>query len=456
MDHYSILDPPSRAAQEQNPSAEDREDRLAPEARDADIQDDLAGLSSLDEAPPSDPEAELRKTLKDLAQRAQYLTGANGAAIALSQSGEIVCHAASGNTAPDLGARLQVKTGLTAECLRTGEALRCDNAELDPRVDLESCRRLGIESIIVMPIYHRKVVVGIFELFSAHAYSFQDRDVESVRKLAEDISAALAQAESDGLQILAQDAAPQPRSKHDYATGVKTQLQVVEPVERATCKNCGAPVEKNTVLCTQCGSFQADLGTEAPEQEEDERGWSAWKQRLPLKRLMVPGAFVALAIVVALVPLHRHESAISPPAVAAAPPPQTAAKNPSPAPAPPARVAAEDKEKSVLNPPASKNIESEKPVTTDETANTGLAASVRQLLAGVSSDFSRLLPINKEEEPPSAPTGDPNAKVWVDTRKGFYYCKGEEKYGKTGKGTYMIQKRAQADYFIPALMRPCP
>ncbi|MGE5726552.1 MAG: hypothetical protein ACM34G_15330, partial [Acidobacteriota bacterium] len=72
---------------------------------------------------------------------------------------------------------------------------------------------------------------------------------------------------------------------------------------------------------------------------------------------------------------------------------------------------------------------------------------------GVSSDFSKLLPVNEKALPPS--NGDPNLKVWVDTRKGYYYCPGEEQYGHTERGSFMTQKEAESNYYIPALIKPC-
>ena len=86
----------------------------------------------------SDPQPQLEAALQLIAQRTQYITNATGAAIALKEGVDLVCRAATGSTAPDRGARLEIRTGLTAECIRSGELLRCDNAENDPRVDLES------------------------------------------------------------------------------------------------------------------------------------------------------------------------------------------------------------------------------------------------------------------------------------------------------------------------------
>jgi hypothetical protein len=92
-------------------------------------------------------ELDLEPGINIIAERAQALTGATGAAIALHTGNEMVCRARTGRTAPDLGVRLQTESGLSAECVRTGEILLCHDAESNPRVDLASCRRLGARSI---------------------------------------------------------------------------------------------------------------------------------------------------------------------------------------------------------------------------------------------------------------------------------------------------------------------
>ena len=75
----------------------------------------------------------------------------------------------------------------------------------------------------------------------------------------------------------------------------------------------------------------------------------------------------------------------------------------------------------------------------------------------MSSDFSKLLPTSqKGDAEPDVPVLNADVKVWVDTRKGYYYCPGDDQYGRTSRGTYMTQREAQADYYIPALMKPCP
>jgi putative methionine-R-sulfoxide reductase with GAF domain len=130
-------------------------------------------------------EGELAATLQLLVERAQYITGATGTALALPQGDEMVCRASAGASAPAVGARLQVKSGLTGESISRRQLLRCDNAEADPRVNLEACRALGIASIVVLPLLRKDGEVrGLFELFSDHPYAFEERDLIALERMA--------------------------------------------------------------------------------------------------------------------------------------------------------------------------------------------------------------------------------------------------------------------------------
>lgn len=131
-------------------------------------------------------EPELEAALQLLVARAQYITGATGTALALPQGDEMVCRASAGSCAPAVGARLQVRSGLTGESMARRQLLRCDNAETDPRVNLETCQALGIASIVVLPLLRRNGEVrGLFELFSDHAYAFEERDLIALERMAD-------------------------------------------------------------------------------------------------------------------------------------------------------------------------------------------------------------------------------------------------------------------------------
>src|SRR6202163_3545875 len=118
-----------------------------------------------------------------IAEKAQTLTGATGAAIALRRGNEIVCRARTGRTAPDIGVRLQTDSGLSAECVRTGEVLLCNDAESNSRVDSASCRRMGVRSILVAPLRHFCRTLGVFEVLSSTPHAFDNNDVATMQFL---------------------------------------------------------------------------------------------------------------------------------------------------------------------------------------------------------------------------------------------------------------------------------
>jgi GAF domain-containing protein len=141
-------------------------------------------------------ELDLEPGISIIAEKAQSLTGATGAAIALRKGNEIVCRARTGRTAPDLGVHLQTDTGLSADCVRTGEVLLCHDAESNPRVDLASSRRLGVRSILVAPLRHFRRTLGVFEVLSSAPYAFDHNDVATMQFLSGMMVAAIARLSS--------------------------------------------------------------------------------------------------------------------------------------------------------------------------------------------------------------------------------------------------------------------
>lgn len=122
--------------------------------------------------------------LGSIAEATRSLTGATGAAIAMPRDGAVRCVGRSGEAAPELGARLNVDSGISGECLRRGAILRCDDASRDFHVDAEVCRRLGLQSIAVVPLRGQHGRVGVLEAFSTQSYAFSDDDMDVLGRLA--------------------------------------------------------------------------------------------------------------------------------------------------------------------------------------------------------------------------------------------------------------------------------
>jgi GAF domain/Sel1 repeat/PilZ domain len=127
--------------------------------------------------------------LQLVTDRALTLTGATGAALAFLTDDKMICRARAGEPAPPLGTPVNVRDGLSGECVRTDLLVSCQDTENDPRVDPELCRALGIGSMMAAPIVSYLRVVGLLEVFSPHPHGFAkvheavlDRLVEIIPK----------------------------------------------------------------------------------------------------------------------------------------------------------------------------------------------------------------------------------------------------------------------------------
>ena len=316
------------------------------------------GTSSFDQKVNPWPKAaaltksELDAILSRLVERVQYITGATGAAIGLLEGTDMVCRATSGTTAPDLGVHLETWKGLSGECIRSGETLRCENVDFDKRVEVESCRRMGVQSIIVTPVRRNNVVVGIFELFFSQPYAFQDRDVATLQRTSELVKKEL---ERRPLVVDAAYVRLPDQPTHDTILAddrfngnsresipvetefVRAAVDVASPatvtqnspeVLSVPCRNCGAALEAGRLLCPECGSLQADpemlpvseaeeVPAAVPKAREDRDPFS-FKQRIRIPKYSVGLILAMLALFVALVPIHTNQVDAQSPAAAQA------------------------------------------------------------------------------------------------------------------------------------------
>lgn len=135
-------------------------------------------------------------SLRMIGDRARSLTRGSSAAIALMNKDAVICRASVGESAPALGTRLDVNSGLSGECFREGKTLRCDDAENDPRVDLASCRKLGVRSILTAPVRFERDTIGLLMVFAPEPFNFDEGDVAVVESLAHTVVRCMRQTET--------------------------------------------------------------------------------------------------------------------------------------------------------------------------------------------------------------------------------------------------------------------
>jgi putative methionine-R-sulfoxide reductase with GAF domain len=167
---------------------------------------------------------DLPSALQLVASRAYAFTGASGAAIALCEGADMVCRAGAGPDAPAPGARFKIGSGFSGECVRTGQLLRCEDSEIDPLVDRDACRALGIRSMIAVPVRWGEAVIGLLEIFAPEPHAFIGNDDVVLRRLADIAATAVYRAGSPETP-----AAPKPAPVVDDEFPVETPADIVLP-----------------------------------------------------------------------------------------------------------------------------------------------------------------------------------------------------------------------------------
>ena len=97
------------------------------------------------------------------------------------------CRAKIGASVPDVGTPLYSGIGLSGLCLQTGEVQLSNDTNVDSRVDLEASKKLGIRSLLVLPLKANTAVLGVLELASVNANAFNPLEVARMSSLADEL-----------------------------------------------------------------------------------------------------------------------------------------------------------------------------------------------------------------------------------------------------------------------------
>jgi diguanylate cyclase len=142
------------------------------------------------------------------------LSQADGAAIELLEGEELVYRAVAGTALGQSGQRVPVAGSLSGLCLQQGNALVCDDAELDPRVDLAACRRVGLRAMVVIPLKYQATTVGVLKAMSRSPGHFDQEHLRGLELLSKVVGGAMHWASCYGRDDLFR------RATHDDLTGL--------------------------------------------------------------------------------------------------------------------------------------------------------------------------------------------------------------------------------------------
>ncbi len=133
------------------------------------------------------PDLALDLVLNEVVVRAAEATDASSAALALFRGGEMVCRASTGPSAPGLGVPINTRDGLSGACLETRQPQLSVDTEFDPRIDPIVSRRLGIRSILIVPVFDNGIsseFIGVLEVFSPSPAAFSNHEQEVLENFA--------------------------------------------------------------------------------------------------------------------------------------------------------------------------------------------------------------------------------------------------------------------------------
>ena len=172
----------------------------------------------------------LELVINEIVQQARLATNATGAAIALMAGGKMVCRAVTGATASEVAALLNAPSGVAEACLATGSAQHCDDTETDPRFDAAACQRLGVRSIVIIPVLGQVVSVqskkadrlGVIAIFSPVARGFGEAEVRKLQAFARRVAANVDRAKEFLAMAIAGAALPE-------SVSVKPQRELPAP-----------------------------------------------------------------------------------------------------------------------------------------------------------------------------------------------------------------------------------
>lgn len=181
---------------------------------------------------------DLGAVMQYVVEQVPHLIDADGAVIELAEDGFMVYRAASGIVKSQLGLRLSVEGSLSGLCVKENQALFCSDSEVDPRVDRLACQRIGLRSMIVIPLNHAGVTVGVLKAVSKRINKFAKCELDILALLSEVVAAAMYFAvayDTDSLYF---------KATHDTMTGLANRAlfmdRLREVISRAPRTNSPA------------------------------------------------------------------------------------------------------------------------------------------------------------------------------------------------------------------------
>lgn len=208
---------------------------------------------------------EVDDTLALVAERVMGIARGSGAAIGFLDGDTIRYKAASGRMTLPVGTEIPAEKALCSSCVRSGQVVRCEDVDLEFLLDVEECRRRGIQSMIAVPVYQVGGIAGGLELYYDRKRDFTEQDVHTCQLMAGLVTGTLARVdELTGKRPSASESSMMPKSLEKLRADLSALVDVSagKAVAAATtppfvCRKCGHELLAKEQFCGNCGSPRA-------------------------------------------------------------------------------------------------------------------------------------------------------------------------------------------------------
>ena len=205
-----------------------------------------------------------------VAERVVEIGAAVGAAIAIVDGQTVRYPAIAGLKTLPAGTVVPITKALCSACIHTAQVVRCDDIFSESHIDIEECRRRGIQSLILAPIFHEGEVAGVLELYYATPHAFTDQDVHTCQLMAGLVTEALVRDEElTWKKSMADERAAMLNALEKLQPSLAAMVEKPAGKTEATgqaasatarvnvCRKCGHPLLEREQFCGECGSPRA-------------------------------------------------------------------------------------------------------------------------------------------------------------------------------------------------------
>jgi GAF domain-containing protein len=195
------------------------------------------------------------------------ICGAAGAAIGILQGNTVRYRAIAGIRGLPLGSEVPLDKALCASSIRTGDVFSCPNVNPQSQGNLGECRRRGIGSLIIVPVFREGEVIGALELYYSDPRAFSEHDVNTCQLMGGLVSEALARHKEpsprretgQGQSATVPNPAPNPPDDEKADLFRKALLEEANQISKAVpatavCSQCGHKLVGDEQFCGECGT----------------------------------------------------------------------------------------------------------------------------------------------------------------------------------------------------------